>query len=692
MKSHLPENQAKRNAVVSNSKERIPPTQFNGFVDNRPIAAIQRQMQETANNYTRQKSFNPIQKSKPPVLPSNNKVIQAYRVVNPENVSRETEFNTQDIEKGDYSSAYKTETIKSEKNMLDFSYWDKTTKTKGAADKSEWIGLPSLKISENNALAINNTSAQPKEFFASPEKIEESNTKLERARSRIRLKVEAGSIKLPDVEQRLSKVVAAARTADPTIEDGLAKIDRFASHECNEVIKEVVGSTKRVVVLAEHNRPEVPQKEISTYMGGVPASAEMSDYLSENPDAVNIEAAVNHKNNFDWDNTDIDQSAIDYGNLSAEQRDAQSRALGLNEYAAPQVGEGYVINSQYTPDFINAVNSQLNTEEYLAAIQDLENIDKTQDVAHQERVVNENVLSMVDVWMVHYAGVVAKDGEDAITLENYNRGPEYEWQIRRIFNNLFKEFAAFRTYIREKGENLNLNNNVTQADQFITEVHILNNLAIAKGEEVSASYKTAIAEAYKTLKIGLKTEGEHLRSLIHFQMYGPGAQSFHSTFKGMTSNPITYRTRGSKKEELAGKIERKIPTYNGLINGTNITDGKGRTALNQLQVNMQTTLEEMAIEMRAVQNHDAAERLEGNFKNNPNLFCDPILLSKLINIYLKINSEKPRGAITTRDELITLIDGNLDSYYSKYVASQSYVDSLNALKTFIGTLPQRLDF
>jgi hypothetical protein len=80
------------------------------------------------------------------------------------------------------------------------------------------------------------------------------------------------------------------------------------------------------------------------------------------------------------------------------------RHFGVNRYAAPEVGEGFAICSfQAVPAGQTLAGAQLSTD-------------------HNR--VGDPVLERSSFWSAHYAGVVARDGGDVITLENYARHTE----------------------------------------------------------------------------------------------------------------------------------------------------------------------------------------------------------------------------------------------------------------------------
>lgn len=83
-----------------------------------------------------------------------------------------------------------------------------------------------------------------------------------------------------------------------------------------------------------------------------------------------------------------------FDSLKKEKQNAFLQYSGLNEYANPEVGEAYTIVTEYDmPNFVEGDNQ----------------------------------------WAFHWGGVVMKDGEDNITLENYSVGVETELNTKWMF-------------------------------------------------------------------------------------------------------------------------------------------------------------------------------------------------------------------------------------------------------------------
>ncbi len=120
-------------------------------------------------------------------------------------------------------------------------------------------------------------------------------------------------------------------------------------------------------------------------------------------------------------------AAVTSRDLMAYSRIAGTRAMrgtGVNAYAAPNVGEAFMIgsvtNSLEIYDQLMERMRGLDTEEerapFMRQLQALDQRDRWRDYG-------DNVDRRLK-WPYHFAGVVAQSGNDRITLENYARGDD----------------------------------------------------------------------------------------------------------------------------------------------------------------------------------------------------------------------------------------------------------------------------
>jgi hypothetical protein len=242
-----------------------------------------------------------------------------------------------------------------------------------------------------------------------------------------------------------------------------------------------------------------------------------------------------------------------YGKLTPEAHEARSKALGINAYALPDVGEALATFPVADQDFTG------KHPKYLAEI---DRLVKTTNVTVQQAKAQ---LEKVDVsgWTWHFASVVAKsaDGRDYVTLENYNRGPDYETEIRRIHAHLEAGFADFK----EMAENTDY----LYSDENPTELQKMLNRINHGFQYASGKLYVALNEASESLDAFSKLDKG---TAWYFSMFGPAAeevegktedQSFHAAMaaSGDFANPLTLRFRGKASQENRGKApegDRKL--------------------------------------------------------------------------------------------------------------------------------------
>lgn len=517
----------------------IPPPASQAFIDRRPQALAQRRLNDLADashqgsrQYRLATAANRGNSSSAPV--------QGYFVHKPTAVADGTTFESQDIRRSTHAAAYEktTATFSAARqagdeaaNPLD----SVTTRHHDGATARAWNAVPDMNISDGRKLAIS-TQGQAKEFFAMPGMAARSNEILASRRGSMRLKEEGGGLHIPGNATELKRIVPASDV--PGLHGQAAtlqKIDSLASHLCNEVVHTILGSSQRVVVLAQPG-PLVEDRTLIRFAMREPA-AKIGGYMAntETEDIDRKQVGAHPVNG---------QAASDYKDLADVDKSARAKKLGVNEHAAPQVGEAFVTRTLGTPDLEGNMDSTLDLEQYQAALTALNDADRSVDVAKQQ--TDAKIQAMRNIWGEHYAGVVATDGGDSITLENYNRRAEHAWELARIFNNLFSGFEEFRNFVATQVQSLPLGIETEESSRLIQAAMANANIM---GEELGEQYRQAIAAANHTVTTSLVQDEDHARTMLHFQMYGKQAgQSFHEKFAGTTYNAVTTRIESSASE------------------------------------------------------------------------------------------------------------------------------------------------
>lgn len=202
----------------------------------------------------------------------------------------------------------------------------------------------SLKIADTGDFAIENVK-EPKAFFASSEKLEEANQKLLAVHSAYKLLPQGPTIQVG--EKTLLQTQPRNRLTDT---EGLMTT---SLHRCNEMASRVMGLHYQQGATRKFAMNEMEEGKMGKMQAGV-----LKELFSD---------------------TEFSEA---YASLTPEEKLTLAKLTGINEFAAPDIGEAFQIKS----------------------------------LGEQTAEGGE--------WNYHWAGVVAKSASDFVTLENYNRNDE----------------------------------------------------------------------------------------------------------------------------------------------------------------------------------------------------------------------------------------------------------------------------
>jgi hypothetical protein len=227
---------------------------------------------------------------------------------------------------------------------------------------------------------------------------------LVKAKSQFRLLQQGGSITVPDMKAQLHTLV---QVVAQNVKNESAGDDVVGAVNCDEMAGQVGGwgADHNKIARVNKSAPDWPNEEghrVAAYIveyGKSPSlkervfsskskrASEASNYaLPGGSSPAEILMALNPKR---------DEIAAAYGTMSADDKRKAIEALGLNEAAAPKVGEALVTFSTG---------------------------------AKKDGVVrdHESGRDVAARWGQHWGGVVARSGGDYVTLENYDRKGEDE--------------------------------------------------------------------------------------------------------------------------------------------------------------------------------------------------------------------------------------------------------------------------
>lgn len=644
--------QSGANDIVHKNKENEPALQF---LDNRSETIIYQKMQGMANNSpqskkTAQLQANTVDTGSDVNLPQkigNNKhlgkkynpeiqVIQGYFVIQPGNIQAEkhASFQTQGIQKIRYGSTYTATKYQTTQHGVNPNTQVATTEINSQNQNVVNSQLPSFRVSTNGLLAVLN-EGQPKNFYAPANAVVVANTKLSEAGARVRLKTEGHGVVVPDdpgnigngQTRRLKKVHAATVVPGNLLGQVQTQIAQtLPAMDCNNFIRLVMGAAangSRMGVLV-HNGDINSEKEIRAEEGREPIK-DVAYHITKprSPGPTRLKNKLEHQV---LSEPMREAGEVDYEKLTIFQKNQRSRKVGINEYAVPDVGEGLVIRSMDTEELLNQQQNQIpqivpqgtNTKskrkrlrkKYTSIIQQLNQANGVLNGIR--RNIPARIQNLMKTWGEHYAGVVARDGSDYITLENYNRRVEIRWEHERIFNNLFEDFQDFRNLVSARVDSL-------QSTPSETDIQQLVNLAQNQSGLLSVQYQQALADATVSFQTGLALNNQTAYGSFFFQMYGPGNQSFHSAYKGLASNAMTMRIRetiGPVAQETAtaiNNLQTNIQNWGQAINQNNV---QNLTPL--LQGNIQTAnmvLQQAQLDNIQAQTRGAYKEIDHNVTN-----------------------------------------------------------------------------
>jgi hypothetical protein len=499
-------------------------------------------------------------------------IIQRYAMVQPDNLKAKkgSTIETQHIQQTNYGSTYASKT----NEVAETVFAPQTTSTvtervSGNVQQPRNSSLPDFKVAQDGVLAVP-ADGQSRNFYGTETKIDEGNQALIDKGSDVRLKAQGAGIRVPknpyepsnDQTRNLKKIHAATKVADnDNKEIGTEIAQVFPADTCNMFIKSVLGSlgnaTRIAILKNKHEQIQVQSAE------GTEPVGEISTLVSEElRSPLEAEQILKTKLSTEEQNT----GKRNYEALPDKERQVRAKELGINEYVDPQVGEGMVIKSMETnsnldfherggrlkePQLLKGqVNDDLKSLElrtdYMQALNEL---DYANNLLSKSRLdVSYNVQEMMKTWGVHYAGVVAREGPDMVTLENYNRKIEIGWEHQRIFNNLFRDFDDFRVLVSQKVDSLDKTPDESLIQQLVQ--------LAAEGKGLEGNYQLALEEAIESFQTGLRSTRETTVGNFYFEMYGPKEQSFHSVYKGLSTNPVTLHIKESpeilKQETIQG--------------------------------------------------------------------------------------------------------------------------------------------
>ncbi len=266
-------------------------------------------------------------------------------------------------------------------------------------------GTAILRVSANGGLAIEDadlSTRQPKAFYATLPIINESNARLTLLGSYFQLVPDP--VGVANQQQITVNGQVLTRVTPTNLNNGTAWLAMSATESCNQLIDHVIGCL---------GLPGGPEPQFEHPLNPEPSPVieyHVARLLLPVPPArpalIDSSSAVNL-------GTTMGAIATAYGTAArgaAAAFVAELQEYGLNQYAAPEVGEGFVTSTLVAaaPGALIGMGIPLPTH------------------SDHYRLAGAAPMVLLNArtWKGHYGGVVAKDGADVITLENYARNVE----------------------------------------------------------------------------------------------------------------------------------------------------------------------------------------------------------------------------------------------------------------------------
>ncbi|MEV0650824.1 DUF4157 domain-containing protein [Phytomonospora sp. NPDC050363] len=259
-----------------------------------------------------------------------------------------------------------------------------------------------LRLSANGNMAIEDASTdqrQPKVFYATQAVVDESNDRLALLNSDFRLLADPPG----PARRRITNGAQTLLRVTPTnVTNAGTGITMTAEQSCNSLFDALVGTTA----------PQGPQPVFAQPLAPVPhplIEYHIARELLSPPKPPDLDNST--PANLATTMRSIAVRFATQARGAAAGFVADLNNYGLNEYAAPEVGEGFVTCSMLATALGTGVTPGAAPATY-------------QDHFQLAAAGGPQVVQHARSWTSHYGGVVAKDGADVITMENYARNVE----------------------------------------------------------------------------------------------------------------------------------------------------------------------------------------------------------------------------------------------------------------------------
>lgn len=138
--------------------------------------------------------------------------------------------------------------------------------------------------------------------------------------------------------------------------------------------------------------------------------------------------------------------------------------------------------------------------------------------------ISEEALNLLPGWADHSEAVIATDGDDRVTLVNYNRESEARWVTGMHIRQAYRQSKDFRKAFKTLHKNLiGVNEELIRPVEFQFMFKFMNDII-----DHMADYDADRADAIQRM---FETQKQISQDMWYFSMYGTEEQSFHEKFK-----------------------------------------------------------------------------------------------------------------------------------------------------------------
>jgi len=361
------------------------------------------------------------------------------------------------------------------------------------AEQQTRSGSAYFNVADDVSMAVHATTDEPKEFFAKNAVFNASNKALAETGTTLRLKKAGGQIQFGAIT--LPKIMPD-RTDN---QDNSQFIDLWA-HICIDIANYIMGNsgsrTGDIVLQSGTHKASATITSDDMISHGI---NRLAGHLSDTaPQPEDTQTALNTALSKITPAKLEPPPGKSYGRASAKGGlSDKARKLGVNEFARPEVGEGFATYTVFS-----------------------------QDKKATDYTTRRSGRPGKEGWGYHHAAVVARslDGKDWMTLENYNRTP----QIREKANQYLVQ--KYTGVARRKQKELRLAGKTAAEIKQETYIYLTQKHAAASLD-------------YQKLLQNSAIPGD---AMWFFHMYGSKlGQTFHEqqAASGAYVNPLTVRTR-----------------------------------------------------------------------------------------------------------------------------------------------------